>query len=176
MARKIRNNEAKTHRQTKVLLIILSLVLVQLSGCAPGPSAPLTRIESQPPDFPLIRLDNNVCPSQRLYNSLRQISKGKIGHHTNADYIITRLDFNSDIEISYYKASYGLYCEVSDKYNKKVTETFTDRLMKDRFEPGTDYHDTASTRKYEEFIAEDAAIGLMNDLYKKMPAIVAAQR
>jgi len=47
--------------------------------------------------------------------------------------------------------------------------------VKGRFEPGTDYRDTASTRKYEEFIAKDAAIQLMNDLYKKMPAIVAAK-
>jgi len=176
MTRKIRNNESETHRQFKILIIVISLVLVQFSGCAPGPSSPLTQAMSEPADFPLIRLDKNVCPSQRLYNSLRQISKGKIGPHADADYIITRLDFNSDIEISFNKASYALYCEVSDKYKRKVAESFTDRLIKGRFEPGTDYHETASTRRYEEFIAKDAAIRLMNDLYKKMPTVVAAQR
>ncbi len=104
-------------------------------------------------------------------------SKGKISPHENADadYIITRLDFDSEIEISFHKAYYTLYCEVYDKYNEKVAETFTNRLVKGRFEPGTDYRDTVSTRGYEEFIAKDAANRLINDLYKKMPAVVAAQ-
>ncbi len=166
--------EAKTHRRTRILFIILFLVLVRLSACLPGPSSPLTQVKSEPLDFPLIRLDYNVCPSERLYNCLIKTGKGKIGPHENADYIITRLDFDSDIEISFNKASYRLYCEVSDKYNKKVIETFTDRLVEGRFEPGTDYNDTVSTRRYEAFIAEDAANRLINDLYKKIPAIVAA--
>ena len=168
-------NKAKTHRRTQIFLIILVLVLVQLSGCSPGPSSPLTQIEREPPDFPQIRLDSNACPSQRLYNFLQQTSKGKIGPHTSADYIITRLDLDSEIEISLNKAYYRLFCVVSDNYNKTVVETFTNRVVKGRFEPGTDYRDTASTRNYEEFIAKDAAIQLMNDLYKKMPAVVAAQ-
>jgi hypothetical protein len=168
-------NKAETLRQTRILLIILSLVLVQLSGCLPAPSSPLTQLISEPPDFPLIRLDNNVCPSDMLYNFLMHNSKGKIGPHEHADYIITRLDFGSDIEISFHKASYSLYCEVYDKYNEKVTETFASRLVKGRFEPGTDYRDTVSTRGYEEFIAKDAANRLINDLYKKIPAILTAQ-
>jgi hypothetical protein len=152
-------------------------VLVQFSGCLPAPSSPLTQLASEPPDFPLIRLDSNVCPSQRLYDYLKRASRGKIGPHenTDADYIITRLDFDSEIEISFHKASYTLYCEVYDRYNQKVTETFTNRLVKGRFEPGTDYRDTASTRGYEEFIAKDAANRLINDLYKKIPAIVTAE-
>ncbi|MBW7989604.1 MAG: hypothetical protein FVQ84_06260 [Planctomycetes bacterium] len=175
MASKIRNNEAKTDRQTKILLITVSLVLVQLSGCSPAPSSPLTQIEREPPGFPQIRLDENTCPSQRLYNFLKQNSKGKIGPHANADYIITRLDLDSEIDMGFQKASYRLYCEVSDNYNKTVIQTVTNRIVKGRFEPGTDYRDTVSTRKYEEFIAKDAAIQLMNDLYKKIPAVVAAQ-
>jgi hypothetical protein len=106
---------------------------------------------------------------------LIQNSNAKIGPHASADYIITRLDFDSEIEMGFQKASYRLYCEVSDNYNKTVVETFTNRIVKGRFEPGADYRDTASTRKYEEFIAKDAAIRLMNDLYKKMPAVVAAK-
>ena len=168
-------NEAKTNRQTKILLITVSLVLVQLSGCSPAPSSPLTQIDREPPGFPQIRLDENICPSQRLYNFLKQAGKGKIGPHANADYMITRLDFDFDIKMSFQKASYRLYCEVSDNYNKTVIEIFTNRVVKGHFEPGTDYRDTASTRKYEEFIAKDAAIQLMNDLYEKMPAVVAAQ-
>ncbi len=168
-------NEAKTNRQTQILLIIISLVLVQLSGCSPAPSSPLTQIEREPPGFPQIRLDENICPSQRLYNFLKQAGKGKIGPHARADYMITRLDFDFDIKMSFQKASYRLYCEVSDNYNQTVIETFANRIVKGRFEPGTDYRDTASTRKYEEFIAKDAAIQLMNDLYKKIPTVVAAQ-
>ncbi|MCP4614671.1 MAG: hypothetical protein GY845_38820 [Planctomycetes bacterium] len=172
MANKIRNNEAKTDRQqTKILLITVSVVLVQLSGCSPAPSSPLTQIDREPPDFPQIRLDENICPSQTLYNFLKQAGKGKIGPHPRADYMITRLDFDSDIRISYQKASYRLYCEVSDNYNQTVIESFANRVVKGRFEPGTDYRDTVSTRKYEEFIAKDAAIRLVNDLYKKMPAV-----
>ena len=148
---------------------------MQSSGCSPAPSSPLTLIEREPPGFPQIRLDENICPSQRLYNFLKQAGKGKIGPHARADYIITRLDFDFDIKMSFQKASYRLYCEVSDNYNQKVVETFANRVVKGRFEPGTDYRDTASTRKYEEFIAKDAAIQLMNDLYKKMPAVVAAK-
>jgi hypothetical protein len=170
-------NEGKTHRQTRILLVILVLVLVQLSGCLPAPSSPLTKLESEPPDFPLIRLDENVCPSQRLYKFLIKAGKGKIGPHenTDADYIITRLDFDSEIEIRFKKAYYRLYCEVSDNYNQKVIETFTNRLLEGRFEPGTDYRDTVSTRRYEDFIAKDAANRLINDLYEKMPAILAAR-
>ena len=168
-------NEAKTHRQTKVLLIILVLVLGQSSGCSPAPSSPLTLIDREPPGFPQIRLDENICPSQRLYDSLKQAGKGKIGPHANADYSITRLELDSDIRISFQKASYRLYCEVSDNYNQKVIETFTDRVVKGRFEAGTDYRDTVSTRKYEDFIAKDAAIRLINDLYQKIPTVVAAQ-
>jgi hypothetical protein len=168
-------NVAETHRQTQILLIMLSLALVQFSGCLPGPSSPLTQIEREPPAFPRIRLDNNICPSQRLYNFLIQASKGKIGSHANADYIITRLNFDSDIEISFHKASYRLSCEVSDIHNETVIEIFSDRVVKGCFEPGTDYRDTVSTRKYEDFIAKDAAIRLINDLYKKMPAVVAAR-
>ena len=170
-------NEGKAHRQTRILLVIISLILIQLSGCLPAPSSPLTKLESEPPDFPLIHLDKNVCPSQRLYNYLIRASRGKISPHENADadYIITRLDFDSHIEIRFHKASYRLYCEVSDKYNEKVTETFTNRLVEGRFEPGTDYRDTVSTRKYEEFIAKDAANRLINDLYVKIPAIVAVR-
>ena len=175
LVEKTGSNKAKTNRQTKILLIILSLVLVQLSGCLPRPSSPLTQIEREPPDFPQIRLDNNACPSERLYNFLIQNSKGKIGPHPGADYVITRLDLDSEIEVSFHKASYRLFCEVSDNYNKTVIESFTNRLVKGRFEPGADYRQTASTRKYEEFIAKDAANRLMNDLYKKMPAVVAAQ-
>ena len=175
MANKIRNNEAKTDRQIRILLIIISLVLVQLSGCSPAPSSPLTQIDREPPGFPQIRLNENICPSQRLYNFLKQVGKGKIGPYANADYSITRLELNSDIRISDRMASYRLYCEVSDNYNNKVVETFTNRIVKSRFEPGTDYRDTASTRKYEEFIAKDAAIQLMNDLYKKIPTVVAAK-
>ncbi len=169
-----KGNEAKTYRHTQILLIILVLVFMQLSGCSPGPSSPLTLIEREPPDFPQIRLDSKVCTSERLCNFLIQNSKGKIGPHARADYIITRLDLDSEIEISLNKASYRLYCEVSDNYNKTVIETFTNRIVKGHFEPGTDYH-TASTRKYEEFIAKDAAIQLINDLYKKMSAILTAQ-
>jgi hypothetical protein len=106
---------------------------------------------------------------------LIQNSKGKIAPHPGADYVITRLDLDSEIEISFHKASYRLYCEVSDNYNETVIETFINRVVKGHFEPGTDYRQTASTRKYEEFIAQDAANRLMNDLYKKMPAVVAAQ-
>ncbi|MHC4533054.1 MAG: hypothetical protein ACYS6K_03800 [Planctomycetota bacterium] len=168
-------NEAKTHRQNRILLIILVLILVQSSGCSPEPSSPLTQIKREPPDFPQIRLDENLCPSQRLYNFLKQTSKGKIGPHPGAVYSITRLDLDSEIEISLNKAYYRLYCEVSDNYNETVVETFANRVVKGRFEPGTDYRDTASTGNYEEFIAKDAAIQLMNDLYKKMPAVVAAQ-
>ncbi|MDT8300869.1 MAG: hypothetical protein RQ760_05240 [Sedimentisphaerales bacterium] len=175
MANKIRNNKAKTDRQICILLIVISLVLVQLSGCSPAPSSPLTQIDREPPDFPQIRLNENICPSQTLYNFLKQAGKGKIGPHANADYSITRLELDSDIRISDRMASYRLYCEVSDNYNNKVIETFANRIVKGRFEPGTDYRDTASTWKYEEFIAKDAAIQLMNDLYKKMPAVVAAQ-
>lgn len=164
-------NEAKTHRRTQILLIILVLVLGQLSGCLPGPSSPLTQIEREPSGFPQIRLDNNACPSERLYTYLIQNSKGKIGPHPSADYIITRLDLDSNIEMGFQKASYRLYCEVSDNYNQTVIETFTNRVVKGRFEPGADYRDTASIRKYEEFIAKDAAIQLINDLYKKMPAV-----
>ena len=167
-------SQSKTHRQTRILLIVFSLVLVQLLGCLPAPSSPLTQLANQPPAFPLIRLDENICPSDMLYIFLMQNSKGKVGPHPNADYIITRLEFDSDIEISLNKASYRLYCEVSDKHNKKVIETITDRLVKGRFEPGTDYHETASTRRYEEFIAKDAANRLINDLYKKIPAILTA--
>jgi len=98
-------NEAKAHRQTQILLIILSLVLVQSSGCSPAPSSPLTLIEREPPGFPQIRLDETICPSQRLYNFLKQAGKGKIGPHANADYIITRLDFDFDIKMSFQKAS-----------------------------------------------------------------------
>ena len=168
-------NEAKAHRQTQILLIILVLVLGQSSGCSPAPSSPLTQIDREPPGFPQIRLDENICPSQRLYNFLKQAGKGKIGPHARADYIITRLDFDFDIKMSFQKASYRLYCEVSDNYNQTVIETFANRVVKGRFEPGTDYRDTASTRKYEEFIAKDAAIRLMNDLYKKIPTVVAAE-
>ena len=89
-------NEAKTHRQIRILLILISLVLVQSSGCLPGPSSRLTQIGNQPPDFPRIHLDNNVCPSERLYKFLIQAGKGKIGPHAHADYIITKLDFDSD--------------------------------------------------------------------------------
>jgi len=102
-------------------------------------------------------------------------SNGKIGPHPGAVYSITRLDLDSKIDMGFQKASYRLYCEVSDNYNKTVIKTFTDRIVKGRFEPGADYRDTASTRKYEEFIAKDAAIQLINDLYKKMPAVVAAK-
>ena len=168
-------NEAKAHRQIQILLFILVLVLGQLSGCSPAPSSLLTQIEREPPGFPQIRLDENICPSQRLYNFLKQAGKGKIGPHANADYMVTRLVLDSDIRISDRKASYRLYCEVSDNYNQKVIETFANRMVKGRFEPGTDYRDTASTRKYEEFIAKDAAIQLMNDLYKKIPTVVAAK-
>ena len=132
---KTNSDQARNHRQTRILLIVLSLVLVQLSGCLPGPSSPLTQLESESPDFPLIHLDTNVCPSQRLYNYLIRASRGKIGPHADTDYIITRLDFDSDIEISFNKASYRLYCEVSDKYNKKVVRSFTSRLVEGRFEP-----------------------------------------
>lgn len=173
--RKTDGNEAKAHRQTQILLIILVLVLGQSSGCSPAPSSPLTQIDREPPDFPQIRLDSNICPSQRIYNFLIQNSKGKIGPHARADYIITRLDLDSKIEISLNKGSYRLYCEVSDNYNQTVIETFANRIVKGRFEPGTDYRDTASTRRYQEFIAKDAANRLMNDLYKKMPAVVAAE-
>ena len=168
-------NEAKTNRQTQILLIILVLVLGQSSGCSPAPSSPLTQIEREPPGFPQIRLDENICPSQRLYTFLKQAGKGKIVPHANADYMITRLDFDSEIELGFQKASYRLYCQVSDNYNQTVIETFTDRVVKGRFEPGADSRDTASPRKYEEFIAKDAANRLMNDLYKKMPAVVAAK-
>jgi hypothetical protein len=169
------DGRVKAHQQTRILLIILSFVLVQFSGCLPGPSSPLTKVKSEPSDFPLIRLDENVCPSQRLYNYLIRASKGKIGPHEYADYMITRLDLDSDIEISLKKAYYRLYCVVSDNYNETVIETFTNRLVEGRFEPGTDYRKTASTRKYEEFIAKDAANRLINDLYEKMPAVLAAQ-
>lgn len=168
-------NEAKAHRQIQILLFILVLVLGQLSGCSPAPSSLLTQIEREPPGFPQIRLDENTCPSQRLYDSLKLAGKGKIGPHANADYTITRLDLDSDIRISDRKASYRLYCQVSDNYNQKVIETFTDRVVKGRFEAGTDYRDTVSTRKYEDFIAKDAAIRLINDLYQKIPTVVAAQ-
>ena len=168
-------NKAQANRQPQILLITISLVLVQLSGCSPAPSSPLTQIDREPPGFPQIRLDENICPSQRLYNFLKQAGKGKIGPHANADYSITRLDLDSDIRISDRMASYRLYCEVSDNYNQKVIETFADRVVKGRFEPGTDYRETVSTRKYEDFIAKDAAIQLMNDLYKKMPTVVAAE-
>ena len=169
------SNKAEANRQTQILLIVISLVLVQLSGCLPAPSSPLTLIDREPLGFPQIRLDENICPSQRLYNFLKQAGKEKIGPHANADYMITRLDLDSDIRISDRMASYRLYCEVSDNYNRKVIETYTDRVVKGRFEPGTDYRDTVSTRKYEDFIAKDAAIRLINDLYKKMPTVVAAK-
>ena len=169
------DTHAKTNRQTRILLIVLSLVLVQLSACQPAPSSPLTKIISEPPNFPLIRLDSNVCPSERLYKYLTWASKGKIGPHTDVhtDYIITKLDLNSEIEISLHKAFYSLSCEVSNNNNRVVIESFVSRFVKGRFEPGTDYHH-ASTRKYEDFIARDAANRLVNDLYKKMPAISAA--
>jgi hypothetical protein len=169
------DNETKTHRRMQTLLIILVLVLVQSSGCSPGPSSPLTPIDREPPNFPQIRLENNVCPSERLYNFLIRNSKGKIAPHPGAVYSISWLDFDPEIEMGFQKASYRLYCEVSDNNNKTVIESFTHRVVKGRFEPGADYRDTASTRKYEEFIAQDAAIQLINDLYKKMPAVVAAQ-
>ncbi|MBN1807291.1 MAG: hypothetical protein JW837_18745 [Sedimentisphaerales bacterium] len=168
-------NDARTgiNQRARFLLIVLSLVLVQFAGCLPAPSSPLTKITAEPPDFPLIRLDSNVCQSKRLYNYLIRAGKGKIGPHENADYIITRLDLNSVIEIGFHKAHYRLFCEVSDKHNRKVIETFAGRLVKGDFEPGTDYSPTA-TRRYEDFIAKDAANQLLNDLYKKMPAVLAA--
>ena len=94
MANKIRNKKAKTDRQIRILLITISLVLVQLSGCSPAPSSPLTQIDREPPGFPQIRLNENICPSQTLYNSLKLAGKGKIGPHPRADYMITRLDFD----------------------------------------------------------------------------------
>jgi hypothetical protein len=168
-------SKAKTNRQNRILFIATLLVLVQFSACSPRPSSPLTKVVNEPPDFPLIRLDSNVCPSETMYKYLIWASKGKVGPHPDmhTDYVITRLDLNSEIEISLNKASYRLYCEVSDKYNEKVVETFTDRIVEGHFEPGTDYHHP-STRKYDDFIARDAANRLINDLYKKMPAVLAA--
>ena len=167
------SNKDKAPRQI-LILIILSLVLVQLSACQPAPSSPLTKITGEPPNFPLIRLDSNVCPSERLYKYLIWASKGKIGPHTDVrtDYIITRLDLHSEIEISLHKAFYRVTCEVSDNYNRVVIDSLASRLVKGRFEPGTDYHN-ASTRRYEDFIARDAANQLVNDIYKKMPAVIA---
>ena len=168
-------SQAKANRQNRILLIVTLLLVVQFSACSPRPSSPLTKVASEPQDFPLIRLDNNVCPSERLYKYLIWASKGKIGPHPDihTDYVITKLDLNSEIEIGLYKASYRLYCEVSDNYNRVVSKSFASRLVEGRFEPGTDYHHP-STRKYEDFIARDAANRLINDLYKKMPTVVAA--
>jgi hypothetical protein len=174
--KKTNETKAKTNRQNRILFIVLSLVLVQFSACSPGPSSPLTKVANEPPDFPLIRLNENVCPSERLYKYLIWASKGKIGPHPDiqTDYVITRLDLNSEIEISFHKASYRVYCEVSDNHNRVVIQSFASRLVEGRFEPGTDYHHP-STRKYEDFIARDAANRLMNDIYKKMPTIVAVR-
>jgi hypothetical protein len=169
------SSKSKANRQTKIMIIILSLVLIQFSACLPAPTSPLTKIKSEPLDFPLIHLDRDICPSKRLYNYLIRASKGKIGPQEQADYVITRLDFNSEIELSLQKAYYRLYCEVSDKNNKKVVDSFASRLVKGDFEPGADYRDTADSR-YKDYIARDAANQLLNDLYKKMPAVLAAKR
>jgi len=172
---KTNGSHAKTNRQNRILLILISLVLVQFSACSPRPSSPLTRVANEPPGFPLIRLDSNVCQSERLYKYLTWASRGKVGPHPDIhiDYVITKLELKSEIEISLHKASYRLYCEVSDNNNRVVIESFASRLVKGHFEPGTDYHH-ASTHKYDDFIARDAANQLINDLYKKMPTVVAA--
>jgi hypothetical protein len=173
---KTNNSQAKTNRKIRILLIVFSLVLVQLSACSPRPSSPLTKVANEPPDFPLIRLDSNVCPSEKLYKYLIWASRGKVGPHPDihTDYVITKIELDSEIEISLHKASYRLYCEVSDIYNRVVIESFASRLVKGRFEPGTDYHHP-STHKYDDFIARDAANRLINDLYKKIPPLLAAQ-
>ena len=168
--------KVKANRQTRILLIVLSLVLVQFSACQPAPSSPLTKVTNEPPNFPLIRLDSNVCPSEKLYKYLIWASKGKVGPHPDihTDYVITKIELDSEIEISLHKAFYSLTCEVSDNYNRVVIESFVSRLVKGHFEPGTDYHHP-STRKYDDFIARDAANRLINDLYKKIPPLLAAQ-
>jgi hypothetical protein len=173
---KTQGKKNKAHRKTRVVMIIFSLVLVQLSACQPTPSSPLTKIDNEPANFPLIRLDSDVCPSERLYKYLVRASNGKIGPHkdTHTDYIITKLELNSEIEISLRKAFYRLSCEVSDNYNQVVIESFASRFVEGRFEPGADYRSTADGG-YKDFINKDAANQLINDLYKKMPAVIAAK-
>ena len=167
-------NEGETRRQTQILWVILMLVLVQLSGCGGGSVVTrLTNIEREPLSFPKIRLDSKNCPTAALYAALVNNSKAMIGSHLQSNYTISKITLETDIDMRFREGTYRLYYEVHDYNHEKVIENFMSRQLKGS--SGPYYSDSYRREIYTKFVYKDAAIRLLNDLYRKMPAVVAAE-